>query len=82
MRPRTKHIAIKYHHFREWVKNGTITITRVDTKEQEGDIFTKPFPEDQFELLREKFMGWCSLLTVYPEDPDQFNLHRELISGW
>ena len=39
--PRTKHIAIKYHHFREHVKNGIIKIVSIDTKEQIADQFTK-----------------------------------------
>lgn len=30
-RPRTKHIAIKYHHFREHVKNKHIRINAIDT---------------------------------------------------
>ncbi|MEJ2116200.1 MAG: Ty1/Copia family ribonuclease HI, partial [Gammaproteobacteria bacterium] len=58
MRPRTKHIAIKYHHFREHVKRGTIKIQRVDTKEQLADIFTKPLPRDTFQYLRKKLCGW------------------------
>ena len=43
--PRTKHIAIKYHHFRQNVKNGSIEINSIDTKEQIADIFTKPLNE-------------------------------------
>jgi hypothetical protein len=31
MRPRTKHLNIKYHHFREEVKRGTIRIYHVVT---------------------------------------------------
>ncbi|MGZ8880111.1 MAG: reverse transcriptase domain-containing protein, partial [Halobacteriota archaeon] len=58
MRPRTKHIALKYHHFREHVKNGLIRINPVDTKEQVADIFTKPLPRDAFRYLRNKLCGW------------------------
>ena len=58
MRPRTKHIALKYHHFREHVRNGTVKIQRIDTAEQIADIFTKPLPESVFEYLRKKLMGW------------------------
>lgn len=36
-RPRTKHFAIKYHHFREHVKNGIIEIQPIDTKDQIAD---------------------------------------------
>jgi hypothetical protein len=48
MRPRTKHLTIKYHHFREEVKKGTISIYHTRTEEQIADIFTKPLPEQPF----------------------------------
>jgi hypothetical protein len=41
MHPRTKHIAIKYHHFRSKVDSGEVDIVRVDTKNQIADIFPK-----------------------------------------
>ena len=40
--PRTKHIAIKYHHFRSFVADKTLAILPIDTKDQLADIFTKP----------------------------------------
>ena len=57
-RPRTKHIAIKYHHFREHVQNGSISIHAIDTKEQIADQFTKGLQPAVFEYLREKLLGW------------------------
>ena len=56
--PRTKHIAIKYHHFRQHVENGSISIHPIDTKEQTADIFTKPLDESLFIYLRKKLNGW------------------------
>jgi hypothetical protein len=56
--PRTKHIAIKYHHFRSKVKDGSISIHAIDTKEQTADIFTKPLDESLFVYLRYKLSGW------------------------
>ena len=56
--PRTKHIAIKYHHFREKVRDGTIKVHPIDTKEQTADIFTKPLDESLFIHLRLKLCGW------------------------
>ena len=56
--PRTRHIAIKYHHFRQFVKNGTIKIESIDTKEQTADIFTKPLSAEPFKYLRAKLCGW------------------------
>jgi len=38
--PRTKHIAIKYHHFRKHV-NKTIMVNSIDTKEQTADILAR-----------------------------------------
>ena len=57
-RPRTKHIAIKYHHFRERVQNGTIVIKPVDTNEQIADQFTKGLQIGTFKYLRSKLLGW------------------------
>ena len=57
-RPRTKHFALKLHHFRSYVVNKTIEIEHISTKEQIADIFTKPIPKLQFEYLRRKLMHW------------------------
>ena len=41
IRPHTKHITLKYHHFREHVLKGLIEINPIDTREQVADIFLK-----------------------------------------
>jgi hypothetical protein len=56
--PRTKHIALKYHHFRQFVANGTIRIHSIGTLEQTADIFTKPLDAVKFVYLRKKLCGW------------------------
>jgi hypothetical protein len=48
MRPRTRHINQKYHHFREWVKSGLIDIFAIDTEEQPADLLTKPLSVASF----------------------------------
>ena len=58
LRPRTKHINQMYHHFRRYVKDGSIKILPIDTKEQTADIFTKPLPQNQFLKLRKKLTGY------------------------
>ena len=58
MRPRTKHIALKYHHFRSFVKNKTVSIRYVETTLQRGDIFTKALNDVLFTKLRRLINGW------------------------
>jgi hypothetical protein len=58
LRPRTRHIAIKYHHFRSHVEKGHLHIKWIDTKHQLADIFTKPLPHSSFSTLRRKLIGW------------------------
>ena len=56
--PRTKHIALKYHHFRQYVKSKTIEILNISSSEQTADIFTKPLEPQAFQYLRKKLCGW------------------------
>jgi len=58
MRPRTRHIALKYHHFRSFVESGQLRIQWIDTAHQLADIFTKPLPVASFTFLREILLGW------------------------
>ena len=56
--PRTKHITLKYHWFKEYAKNGLFNIEHVDTKLQLADIFTKPLDEVTFKRLRFLVCGY------------------------
>jgi hypothetical protein len=58
MTPRTKHIGIKYHFFRQFVSNGTVKIKHVESEKQVADIFTKGLTAQKFESLRKSLMGW------------------------
>ena len=58
MRPRTKHINLVYHHFREEVRNGTIEVVSVDTTNQIADMFTKPLAQNLFVKFRKRLIGW------------------------
>ena len=60
MTPRSKHYAIKYHWFREYVSDpaNKVDLVKVDTKNQLGDILTKGLPVSTFEHLRCLLMGW------------------------
>jgi hypothetical protein len=48
MRPCTRHINVKYHHFCEAVVKGRIKVQHVISKEQLGDALTKNLPRDLF----------------------------------
>ena len=58
MRPRTKHLNIKYHHFRDAVEAGDITVHAISTDLQLADIFTKPLSHALFNRFRQAIMGW------------------------
>ena len=58
IRPRTKHIALKYNHSREHITKSIIEINPIDTLEQVADIFTKALPFSIFNYLRKNIMGW------------------------
>ena len=57
-RPRTKHMLIKYHHFRQYVDDGSITIHSINTHDQRADILTKPLNERAFVKHRKAIQGW------------------------
>ena len=57
MKPRTKHINIKYHHFRTHVGT-TLTISKIATADQLADIGTKPLCPAMFTKLRYRLIGW------------------------
>ena len=61
MRPRTKHINAKYHHFRSHVDRKLIAIRQVKTEEQLADFFTKQVSLPLFQSFREGIMGWSKI---------------------
>ena len=58
MRPRTKHINTKYHHFREYVASGKVSLHAVKSEDQLADCLTKPLGPQPFQELRRRIMGW------------------------
>ena len=57
-RPRTKHINVKLHHFRDYVVRGEISIHPINTTLQPADYLTKPLAQDLFEQHRKRVLGW------------------------
>ena len=58
VRPRTKHLNVQLHHFRQYVGQGDITIHKIDTTDQKADILTKSLPIALFVKHRLAIMGW------------------------
>jgi hypothetical protein len=58
MRPRTKHINVKFHHFRDYVRRKLITILPIRSEDNPADTLTKPLPLDIFLQHRLTIQGW------------------------
>ena len=58
MHPHTKHINIKYHHFREFIRRGLVLIQSISTNNQLADIFTKPLPRNLFTKFCDQILLW------------------------
>ena len=54
----SKYYAIKTIWWREECQRRGISIVKIDTKEQLGDLFTKGLAKPIFDYLRKKLMGW------------------------
>ena len=65
--PRTKHIGIPYHWFREHVETNQIQLERIDTKNQLADQFTKGLPVLMFREARKKTHGMVKFVTSIVE---------------
>ncbi|PKU64804.1 Retrovirus-related Pol polyprotein from transposon TNT 1-94 [Dendrobium catenatum] len=53
---RTKHIEIDCHFIRECIKNLSITVHHISSKDQLADLFTKSLPISRFKLLAAKLL--------------------------
>ena len=58
MTPRSKHIALHYHFFREHIAKGEVDVKHVSTDLQIADILTKGLGDTKFEKLPKLMMGW------------------------
>ena len=57
-RPRTKHLNVKLHHFRDYVSRGEILINQISSNMQLADYLTKPVNIEILTHLRRMVMGW------------------------
>jgi hypothetical protein len=57
-RPRTKHLNVRLHHFRDYVERQEITIHHISSHDQSADYLTKAVNEDTLKRHRKTVMGW------------------------
>jgi hypothetical protein len=57
-RPRTKHINVKYHHFRSYVNDDTISIHPITSEQNPADMLTKGLGVNKLRRNRFRVMGW------------------------
>ena len=55
---RTKYFRVKWHHFWEQVRDGTLNVQKIGTHDQRADYLTKGLPRETFEKLRNMVQGW------------------------
>jgi hypothetical protein len=53
---RSKHIDIRVHHVRDWVKKKLIKIVKVPTADNTADLFTKALPRASHEKFTDQFL--------------------------
>jgi hypothetical protein len=64
-RPRTKHISIKWHHFRDEIQKGNKKITKIHTSLYISDILTKPLVTSKFIGLQKNPHGMVKSLITF-----------------
>ena len=58
MTPRSKHIALQNHFFREYIQERSVGVEHALTDLQIADMLTKGLVEVKFERLRKLWMNW------------------------
>jgi len=58
VRSRTKHLNVKYHHYREAVRKQRIKIFKIESECQPSDMLTKSLSPPLFLKHRNYMMGW------------------------
>ena len=57
-RPRTKHLNVKLHHFRDYVVRGEVIVKPISSRNQQADLLTKGLNEQDTVRHRRAIMGW------------------------
>jgi len=85
MQPHTKHINIKYHHFRDFVDRGEISLHAINTNDQPADVLTKPLNKAKLAQHHQFIQGWSRMNNAERECqntdygmPNQSQCHSNL----
>jgi len=57
-KPCTKHISLKWHHFRDPIQQGEIKISKIESQKNWADILTKPLLRIAHRRLTSAILGW------------------------
>jgi hypothetical protein len=60
MQSRHKHVSVRMHHFREYIRNGSAEINKIPNQFQLAARATKPQTEDLIWSQRESLLQWES----------------------
>jgi hypothetical protein len=77
MTPRSKHYGVKYHWFRSHLKPNNIQVRKIDTLEQQADIFTKGLRTQKFEENRKQLLGWYCAASELLRSRGSVNIPRD-----
>ena len=69
--PRTKHVALRYHHTGDLVNNGVLKISYLSTDLMTADVLTKPLPSAAHRQHRSVLMGHSPLPTAAQQQHQQ-----------
>lgn len=58
IRPRTRHINVRFWHFVQFIKQKLMTIHWINTKDQIADFLTKSLSVELFDKFRQQICGW------------------------
>ena len=64
IRPRTKHINVRYHHFRQLVEKGTLVIESIRSEDNPADILTHPVTIERLAKHLTTLLKWHLLPAV------------------
>ena len=56
--PRTKHIGVKYHFFRQNMASGEVSLGYIESEKQQADILTKGLSAVKFVNICKLLLGW------------------------